>query len=499
MSVSNANKVEFGDFQTPLGLADRIVSFLLEEVSFESVIEPTCGLGGFLVALHRQGVHGSKLHGWEINPGYAEEANKILAGLTGRSREYVKTLDFFKIDWASLLAKHEQPILFIGNPPWVTNAELGKLSGNNLPKKINFASLSGLDAMTGKSNFDVSESMLIKILESVSGTRSAMSFLIKTSVARKLLLHSAKNGFKMDSFSIRRIDARKEFNVSVDACLFTAKGSLRRPADYGCQVHESLDRREAGRIMGVRANRLIANVKDYENLSFIDGTCEFKWRSGVKHDCSKVMEFWHENGALKNGLGEAVNVSSEFLYPMYKSSDIAKRCRHPPKKYMLITQRKIGEETDDVKRRSAETWNYLLDHENLFEARKSSIYANSPRFSIFGVGEYTFAPWKIAISGLYKNIRFSMIGSHDDKPIVLDDTCYMLGFDSCEKATLIHELLTSPIVDRFIQSIVFPDGKRPITASLLNRIRLSEVAKIEGKHRVFTSLFGVKQQSKLAV
>ena len=110
---------------------------------------------------------------------------------------------------------------------------------------------------------------------------------------------------------------------------------------------------------------------------------------------------------------------------------------------------------------------------------------------MFGVGEYTFAPWKIGISGLYKNIQFSLIESYNHKPVVFDDTCYMLGFDSYKKAIFVHELLTSDIVSKFIGSIVFLDSKRPITSSLLNRICLLEVANILGKANLFLELFDV--------
>ena len=44
-------KNEFGDFQTPIELAKEIVEFLKARgVSPCAVLEPTCGLGSFLVS-----------------------------------------------------------------------------------------------------------------------------------------------------------------------------------------------------------------------------------------------------------------------------------------------------------------------------------------------------------------------------------------------------------------------------------------------------------------
>ena len=496
--TTQSTKVEFGDFQTPLPLAMQIVSMLLDEMPFENVIEPTCGLGSFLISCHQNGIHHSKLNGWEINPDYVKETNQQLFKLTGHKNDYVKNVDFFEINWKNIFSNYKSPILFIGNPPWVTNAELGKMLSSNLPKKYNFLSLRGLDAITGKSNFDISEWMLMKILEQISGTNSLMSFLVKTSVARKLFHYSSEKNLKVGSFSIRRIDAKKEFNVNVDGCLFTAKGVPKKPIESICKVYRTLNQKEPTNTIGIHSNKIIANIQEYKALSSIDGTCEFKWRSGVKHDCSKVMEFLYENEQFINGLGETISIPMKHVYPMYKSSDISKQVISFPRKYMLITQKKIGEDTHYLQYDSPETWCYLLEHSKLLDQRKSSIYKKAPRFSIFGVGEYTFSKWKIVVSGLYKNIKFSLIGSYNDKPIVLDDTCYMLGFDSYEKALLIYELLTSKIVSKFISSIIFLDCKRPITTSLLNRICLQEVARFEGKDSEFQKFFG-KEDKQLTL
>lgn len=115
-------------------------------------------------------------------------------------------------------------------------------------------------------------------------------------------------------------------------------------------------------------------------------------------------------------------------------------------------------------------------HQEKLNARRSSIYKNAPRFSIFGVGDYSFSPWKVVISGLYKNIWFNIVGTYKGKPVVLDDTCYFLGFSSEEKARFIHKLLSSDIAKKFISSVVFTDNKRPITVAILNRISLKQLA-----------------------
>jgi len=41
------------------------------------------------------------------------------------------------------------------------------MRSENLPKKSNFQGLRGLDARTGKSNFDIAEWMLIRLIEAL--------------------------------------------------------------------------------------------------------------------------------------------------------------------------------------------------------------------------------------------------------------------------------------------------------------------------------------------
>ncbi|MBN1901733.1 hypothetical protein JW926_10460, partial [Candidatus Sumerlaeota bacterium] len=101
-----------------------------------------------------------------------------------------------------------------------------------------------------------------------------------------------------------------------------------------------------------------------------------------------------------------------------------------PNHHVLITQRKPSDDTSQIQIIAPKTWDYLKAHSDILDKRKSIIYQNRPRFSIFGVGDYTFTPWKVAISGLYKNCRFCVVGNSQGKPIVLDDTCYFIPCDS---------------------------------------------------------------------
>src|SRR5260370_27855375 len=115
-------------------------------------------------------------------------------------------------------------------------------------------------------------------------------------------------------------------------------------------------------------------------------------------------------------------------------------------------------------------WAYAERYGELLDRRASSRSRRRPRFSVFGVGDYTFAPWKVAISGFYKKLQFTVVGSVAGKPIVLDDTAYFVGCQGEAEARYVAGLLNSEAAREVFSAFVFWDAKRPVTVELLRRI-----------------------------
>jgi hypothetical protein len=91
----------------------------------------------------------------------------------------------------------------------VTNSQQGNIGGGNLPKKNNFQNHNGLDAVTGKSNFDISEWMLIQIVQWLQGHNASLAILCKVSVARKLLNYLHSKNLNLNYCATYRIDTKK--------------------------------------------------------------------------------------------------------------------------------------------------------------------------------------------------------------------------------------------------------------------------------------------------
>lgn len=466
-------KIEFGDFQTPFSLAEKCVLLISQWFNPQHVIEPTCGLGFFIEASYQKWKKDSHFYGFEINKKYIEEFNERCPEIFNQSK--IVHADFFDLNLQKVVGLFDSPLV-IGNPPWVTNSQLGTLNSKNLPEKTNHKGLSGFEALSGKSNFDISEWMMMKLSEVLANKKGVLAMLCKTSVARNIFLHNNKSGFKNVGYKIFRIDSKKEFNVSVDACFFVVDfyngGDEKR-----CEIYNELNLESFEKSIGIEDNKIVANIDLHlETKELVSGNSSVIWRSGIKHDASKVMELDRDGDLFINGFGEIVDIEKKYLFPFLKSSDLA-NSRLIPRKYVIVPQHKVGEETLSIKLKAPKLWNYLEEHALKLDNRKSSIYKKQPRFSIFGVGDYSFKPFKIAISGLYKKINFCLLTPFDEMPIMVDDTCYMLGFDSLNEAKNCLKILKSDLVTNYVSSLIFWDAKRPINSEILKTIDFGKAEK----------------------
>ncbi len=472
--MTATKKIEFGDFQTPSGLADEIADFLRNNgETSDIIVEPTCGRGSFVGAAMAAFPKAKAIYGFDINPQYVREAADATRQHGGRS-PHLECRNFFRVDWAEFFSALGGTVLVIGNPPWVTNSALGALGGGNLPEKTNFQGHNGFAAKTGKANFDISEWMLIRLTETLHRRVGCIAMLCKTSTARKTLRHAWLNRLNIGRCSLHLIDAQKHFGASVDACLLVIHTGMLESAATACVYpHLSFDSRIS--TLGLAGKELVADIDEYLRLRDIDGIPYYTWRSGVKHDAAGVMEFKRDNGHFTNGRHEECRLEMTYLFPLLKSSDVANG-RMTPDRYVLVTQQKPSDDTDRIKKVAPKTWAYLTEHADALDQRRSIIYEKRPRFSVFGVGDYAFSPWKVAVSGLYKNCHFEVVGEYRGKPTMLDDTCYFAPCASENEARFICELLNSDVCQRFLRSLVFFDAKRPITVDILKRIDLKRIA-----------------------
>lgn len=473
-----AKKNDFGDWQTNMYLATEVCKYLkIKGVNPKIIIEPTCGKGNFIVAALSTFENIECVYGIEINNMYLMETDQQIHRFynenSTKKQASIKLYNqsIFDFDFSQLQINETDEILIVGNPPWVTNSHIGVVNGKNIPGKRNFMAYKGIDAITGKSNFDIAEYILLKLLKFAMYKNAYISLLIKTSVIKNLVYMQKKARFPIANIEQLNIDAKKEFGACVSAALLIV--DFGKNVTDGCTVKDFYTHNEL-RKFGWIKDSFVADKKLYEKYQNIDGRSRIQWRSGIKHDCSKIMELDYKDGIYSNGYGKIVDIEPDLIYPLLKSSDI-QRGAGTINKYVIITQFHSSDGTDWIKERLPKTYAYLQGYAELFESRKSLIYKNRPRFSMFGIGDYSFKEYKVVISGLYKTFKFLIVPPHNKKPVMVDDTCYFVGFDDYESASAVSFILNSLPISEFISSLVFMDSKRVITKDVLMRLDLCKI------------------------
>ncbi|HMK33592.1 MAG TPA: hypothetical protein VK463_00895 [Desulfomonilaceae bacterium] len=462
---------EFGDFQTPRGLVDEVLRVLGPVGErWPRVLEPTCGTGNFISGLMDSQSPPREIRAFELQEAHFRTAQGLAR--TSCCLIDVRQADLFRIDLRRELDwQNTGPLLVIGNPPWITSSELGGLASSNVPKKTNFRRLRGIEAITGHSNFDLSEHILIKLLVELAHERPTIAMLCKTQAARNVLRYAHARSIGLEAADIRLINASQWFNVEVEACLFVMKVGI-RPAPIKADIFSDLDSRIADSTIGFVNGFLASSVRLYERTATFDGKSPLTWRQGIKHDAASVMELTDFGAMAKNRLGEPVRVESHRVYPLLKSSDLHNHENPVPRFSVIVTQTKIGEDTATLEQDTPLLWTYLQRHRDFFSRRKSSVYTGKPEFSMFGVGEYSFSRYKVAVAGFYGSPRFRLIRPVADRPVMLDDTCYFVPCRSLRQAALVFCLLNHESCLEFIESLVFRRAKRPVKKSVLQRIDL---------------------------
>ncbi|MCI8549701.1 MAG: methyltransferase [Lachnospiraceae bacterium] len=461
---------EFGDYQTPLDFADRVCRYLKYErgIKPSAVVEPTCGLGSFLQSSLL--FDAREYYGIEINPEYCRICKKTIQD----ERVQIINSDFFAFSTKALIKDCSQ-ILVIGNPPWVTNSTLSLLGSGNLPVKVNFKGIKGIAAITGAGNFDICEYMILQMVHEYRNTNAVIAMLCKTSVARNVFRELKRNHINFESCDVLEFDSLKVFGVNTSACILIIQLSEKNISSDTCDVYDFDDTQKIKMRFGFLEGRFYSSLNSPKTN--FDGKCCFEWRQGVKHDCSKIMELTVKEGKLQNGKKENIKIEDNILFPLVKSSMFKAPVIHSFTKYVIVTQRKVREETGHLKYDAPKTWNYLNENLEFFENRKSSIYRGAPPFSMFGVGEYAYSQYKVGVSGFYKRPLFSVLYSDDNKPVMTDDTSYFICFDKYDMAYVAMLILNSVKVQEFLKSIAFLDAKRPFTKKVLERIDFHKIVR----------------------
>ncbi|WP_054683106.1 hypothetical protein [Rhodothermus marinus] len=127
-------------------------------------------------------------------------------------------------------------------------------------------------------------------------------------------------------------------------------------------------------------------------------------------------------GAKRKVESITTELEPDLLYPLLRGRDVRRWYAQPSLHILMVqdpkTRRGIDEQV--LQQRYPKTWAYLKRFEAVLRERKSQmirrLMESGPFYSIFGIGDYTFAPWKVVWRGeVATSLVAAVIGKNGEK------------------------------------------------------------------------------------
>jgi len=173
-------------------------------------------------------------------------------------------------------------------------------------------------------------------------------------------------------------------------------------------------------------------------------------------------------------------IEKDLLYPLLRGRDV-KRWKAEPSAHILITHlpgmRLNAIPEDKMKTQYPKTYLYLKRFESPLRERKSRgitdmIKKGAPFYTMFAVGDYTFAPYKVVWPNIASEIVSAVISTEKGKLILPQHIVTLVGCQSHKEAHYICALMNSKVVNFALQSYSQKGGKSFGDPHVLQNIRI---------------------------
>ena len=411
MYVSNLHGVEVGQVFTPIRWAEWLIDrwgIFDAWIDGASICDPTAGQGAFALALFRL----AKLRGVRVSPELLSRLTLIEVHVSHLQAFQLKARQKFEIDFppSQLLAldvitdpPNAKYDLLFGNPPW---ANFTDLSDSYKERLKPYFVAEGLvpdkkQVLLGSSRTDIAVLVLKVVLGKLLRKGGIGCFYLPLS----LFFGDAHRGFRDYIANGRRfaVDEVCEFTATkVFEGIGTSYCCARFQVDVPHKFPVRYFRERGGEWIEHSAVPLKSSedqwrvlqhgdTADLDSSIKVELSPDQKPRQGV-NTCGANAIFMFED--------KPTYLPGEFLFPL-ATKEIWKKGDMAPHKWILLPyDRNTGRPLSWVSiEQYAELRQYLIEVKGKLEARKGtlirSVIAKGVWWSLFGVGPYSFAPYKV--------------------------------------------------------------------------------------------------------
>ncbi len=187
-------------------------------------------------------------------------------------------------------------------------------------------------------------------------------------------------------------------------------------------------------------------------------------------------------------------LETDLLYPLLRGRDVG-RWQAAPQAHILVTHepgtglKAIAE--DDMAVRLPKTFAYLKHFESVLRTRsgyKRYFKASDPFYSVFDVGDYTFAPFKVVWPNIASELACAVVSSHEGKVVVPQHIITLVPLDNENEAHFVCAAMNSSPVNFALQSYSERGSKSFGTPHVLQNISVPRYDPANPTHRQLAAL-----------
>lgn len=448
--------------------------------------------------------------------GQGEGARSILQTLYRRlTALHAEGLDGI---WARILQNAFMPLflgefdVIAGNPPWVNWASLPqqyRQQTRPLWLRYQLFPHTGMDALLGRGKKDLSMLMTYVVIDRLLKPRGVLGFVITQSLFQS---SGAGEGFRRFRFGEREVDrvraiavddlsrfqpfesasnrtavvllekgtstsypvpyrlwqktARGE-TIGQDASLTEVRGKTRR-LEYSAEPIVPTSPRSAwvvARPEAIRAMRRAIAPSHYHAHAgcYTGGANGVYWIRQV-HERPDGLVVVQNMAECSRQTTPQINAEVErtLLYPLLRGRDVATWTARPSATILLAqdpsTRRGLHE--PQMQRQYPRAFAYLARFREQLARRRDRgtrqiIDSGGAFYSVFGVGPYTIAPWKVVWKYIARTMIAAVVGPHEERqPVIPDHRLMLVACEHSQEAHFLCAVLNSSISRLIVQSHV---------------------------------------------
>ncbi len=535
-----ASRHGLGEYYTPDWLAGRLLAETLAEEALgdpsKRVLDPACGSGTFLVLLIRQirrriaagrmdrraalELIQRNLVGFDVQPLAARTARaNYLCALGDLVAGRAFDVPVFEADL--VLDGPDLPAFdyIVGNPPWVNWESLpDAYRRRTMPLWEHYGLFpkrrAAIHTILGAAKYDVSALVTYVSADRYLRPNGKLGFVVSQSLFKTAAAGQGFRRFRLPDGTPLGVCLVEDFvrlkpfasAANRTATIVLQKG---RETEYPVAYRFHAPGRQLpwmAKPIGCDPTSpwMAAPPDALGALARILGASEYRAREGANTGGANGV-FWVEEeksrgrrvtvrnvteGARKRVPAVRAAIEQELVFPLLRGRDVL-RWKAIPSHSILVTHRPgmklVAIPESEMKQRFSGAYSYLMRFRPLLRRRAAYqryFSRKAPFYSLFNLGEYTFAPWKVVWREQAMPFTAAVVGPLGERTVVPDHKLMMVAVDSEQEAHYLCGALNSAPVRAAVAAYTI---ETQITAHVLDHICLPPFRPDDSIHRQLAS------------